>query len=133
MQTGSSGTLIGWKSGQTTFVPLWDRMEGAWLWTPGEIRQNTNSLMSLALLGPPPPPSVPSNYYLLFGVSLSGTKGGEVPFPLSSENGKNKDILRKVLLSPVVILDARTEYPRALTAWVTKIARVDFSRSLYHF
>jgi hypothetical protein len=24
MQTGSSGTLIGWKSGQTTFVPLWD-------------------------------------------------------------------------------------------------------------
>jgi hypothetical protein len=33
MQTGSSGTLIGWKTGQTTFVPLWDRMEGAWLWT----------------------------------------------------------------------------------------------------
>jgi hypothetical protein len=31
MQTGSSGTLIGWKSGQTTFVPLWDGMEGAWL------------------------------------------------------------------------------------------------------
>ncbi len=23
MQTGFSGTLIGWKSGQTTFVPLW--------------------------------------------------------------------------------------------------------------
>jgi hypothetical protein len=35
MQTGSSGTLIGWKSGQTTFVPLWDRMEGAWLRTLG--------------------------------------------------------------------------------------------------
>jgi hypothetical protein len=33
MQTGSSGTLIGWKSGKTTFVPLWDRMEGAWLRT----------------------------------------------------------------------------------------------------
>ncbi len=33
MQTGSSGTLIGWKSGQTTFVPLWDRIEGAWLRT----------------------------------------------------------------------------------------------------
>jgi hypothetical protein len=33
MQTGSPGTLIGWKSGQTTFVPLWDRMEGAWLRT----------------------------------------------------------------------------------------------------
>ncbi len=31
MQTGSSGTLIGYKSVQTTFVPLWDRMEGAWL------------------------------------------------------------------------------------------------------
>jgi len=33
MQTGSSGTLIGWKSGQTPFVPLWDWMEGAWLRT----------------------------------------------------------------------------------------------------
>ncbi len=33
MQTGSSETLIGWKSGQTTFVPLWDWMEGAWLRT----------------------------------------------------------------------------------------------------
>ncbi len=33
MQTGSSGTLIGWKSGQTTFVPLWNWMEGAWLRT----------------------------------------------------------------------------------------------------
>jgi hypothetical protein len=29
----SFGNLIGWKSGQTTFIPLWDRMEGAWLWT----------------------------------------------------------------------------------------------------
>jgi hypothetical protein len=36
MQTGSSGTLIGWKSGQTTCVPLWDRMERAWLRTLGE-------------------------------------------------------------------------------------------------
>jgi hypothetical protein len=34
MQIGSSGTLIGWKSGQTTFVPLWDRMEGTWQLTP---------------------------------------------------------------------------------------------------
>jgi len=25
--------LIGWKSGQTTYDPLWDRMEGALLWT----------------------------------------------------------------------------------------------------
>jgi hypothetical protein len=33
MQTGFSETLIGWKSGKTTYVPLWDRMEGAWLWT----------------------------------------------------------------------------------------------------
>ncbi len=39
-QTGSSGTLIGWKSGQTTFIPLWDRMEGAWLWTQANRRQN---------------------------------------------------------------------------------------------
>ncbi len=40
MQTGFSGTLsgsseilIGWKSRKTTYVPLWDRMKGAWLWT----------------------------------------------------------------------------------------------------
>ncbi len=33
LQTGSSEILIGWKSGLTTFVRLWDRMEGAWLWT----------------------------------------------------------------------------------------------------
>jgi ABC-type uncharacterized transport system permease subunit len=26
MQTGSSKTLIGWKSGKTTFVPLWERL-----------------------------------------------------------------------------------------------------------
>ncbi len=35
--TGSSETLIGWKSGKNTYVPLWDRMEGAWLWTLGYI------------------------------------------------------------------------------------------------
>jgi hypothetical protein len=45
MQTGSSGTLIGWKSGQTTFVPLWDRMEGAWQWT-----------QQASVPHPPPPP-----------------------------------------------------------------------------
>jgi hypothetical protein len=28
MQTGSSDTLIGWKSGKTAYVPLWDRMNG---------------------------------------------------------------------------------------------------------
>ncbi len=37
MQTGSSETLIGWKSGKTTYVPVWDRMEGAWQWTLGKI------------------------------------------------------------------------------------------------
>jgi hypothetical protein len=31
--TGSSETLIDRKSGKTTYVLLWDRMEGAWLWT----------------------------------------------------------------------------------------------------
>jgi hypothetical protein len=31
---------IGWKSSQTTFVPLWDRMERAWLWTLKEINAN---------------------------------------------------------------------------------------------
>ena len=33
MQTGSSETLIGWKSEKTTFVPICYRMVGAWLWT----------------------------------------------------------------------------------------------------
>jgi hypothetical protein len=33
IQTGSSETLIGLKSGKTTFVPPQDWMEGAWLWT----------------------------------------------------------------------------------------------------
>jgi hypothetical protein len=32
MQTASE-TFIGWKSGRTTCVPLWDRTVGAWLWT----------------------------------------------------------------------------------------------------
>jgi hypothetical protein len=39
MQTGSSETLIGRKSGKTTYVPLWDRMEGAWLWTQGKGKE----------------------------------------------------------------------------------------------
>jgi hypothetical protein len=42
MQTGSSGTFIGWKSGQTTFVLLWDRMQGAWQWTP-RLKGNNGS------------------------------------------------------------------------------------------
>jgi hypothetical protein len=33
MQAGSSDDLIKWKSGKTAYVPLWGRMEGAWLWT----------------------------------------------------------------------------------------------------
>jgi hypothetical protein len=41
MQTGSSGTLIGWKSGQTTYFPLWDRMEGARLWTLGVSHEDS--------------------------------------------------------------------------------------------
>jgi hypothetical protein len=44
LQTGSSGTLIGWTSGQTTFVPLCDWMEGAWLRTlKSEIREFMHS------------------------------------------------------------------------------------------
>ncbi len=39
MQTGSSGTLIGWKFGQPTYFPLWDWMEGAWLWTQERPRR----------------------------------------------------------------------------------------------
>ncbi len=45
MQTGSYGTLIGRKSGQTTFVPLWDRMEGAWLRT---LASNVNNIETKA-------------------------------------------------------------------------------------
>ncbi len=49
MQTGSSGTLIGWKSGQTTFVPLWDRMEGAWLRTlRASLKEKQNFVCELA-------------------------------------------------------------------------------------
>ncbi len=56
MQTGSSGTLIGWKSGQTTFVPLWDWMEGSWLrtlvergWQRGQFqrRGHKNDLLDI--------------------------------------------------------------------------------------
>jgi hypothetical protein len=39
MQTGSSGTLIGWESDQTTFVPLWDR-----IWTELRDRGYTDSV-----------------------------------------------------------------------------------------
>ncbi len=35
MQSGSSETVIGWKSGQTIYVHQWDQMEGAWLLTLG--------------------------------------------------------------------------------------------------
>jgi hypothetical protein len=59
MQTGSSGTLIGWKSGQTTFVPLWDRMEGAWLRTLSGVSllllNHTLRLTPFLSLSPPPP------------------------------------------------------------------------------
>ncbi len=50
MQTGSSGTLIGWKSGQTTFVPLWDWMEGAWLRTQNRIAQWRNMYRCINIL-----------------------------------------------------------------------------------
>jgi hypothetical protein len=35
MQTGSSGALIGGKSGKTTVVPPWERMVGSVAWTLG--------------------------------------------------------------------------------------------------
>ncbi len=52
MQTGSSGTLIGWKSGQTTFVPLWDWMEGAWLRTQCNFHVHTVFSLYTASLRP---------------------------------------------------------------------------------
>jgi hypothetical protein len=62
MQTGSSETLIGLKSGKTTYVPLWDRMEGAWLWT---LKNSTcyellwSNFVSM-FIGDTPPPHVVS-------------------------------------------------------------------------
>jgi hypothetical protein len=50
MQTGSSGTLIGWKSGQTTYFPLWDRMEGSWLWTLMSIFFALEPVLQLGVL-----------------------------------------------------------------------------------
>jgi hypothetical protein len=42
MHTGSSGTLIGWKSGQTTYVPLWDRRgERGYGHLVGSLKMNT--------------------------------------------------------------------------------------------
>jgi len=43
MQTGSSGMFIGWKSGQTTYVPLWDQMEGVWPGFRIQIRMDPHS------------------------------------------------------------------------------------------
>ncbi len=37
----SSETLIGWKFGKTTYVPLCDRKEGAWLYNRLWMRRNT--------------------------------------------------------------------------------------------
>jgi hypothetical protein len=59
MQTGSSGTLIGWKSGQTTFVPLWDRIEGAWLRTQERDLEAQNPIS-------PPPHLILYVYTVLF-------------------------------------------------------------------
>jgi len=44
MQTGSSESLIGWKSGKTTYVPLMDRMGGTWLWTLEKLFHETSFL-----------------------------------------------------------------------------------------
>jgi hypothetical protein len=60
MQTGSSGTLIGWKSGQTTFVPLWDRIEGAWLRTQERDLEAQNPISH------PPPHLILYVYTVLF-------------------------------------------------------------------
>ncbi len=59
MQTGSSETLIGWKSGKITYVHLGDRMEGTWLWALYSLKhlnfriKHTYLLNSLPLYRPP--------------------------------------------------------------------------------
>jgi hypothetical protein len=40
MQTGFSETLIGWKSGKPTYVPLWARMEGVVAMDSGQRSPN---------------------------------------------------------------------------------------------
>ncbi len=47
MQTGSSETLIGWKSWKTTYILLWDRMEGGWLWTRRKLLTGTCHIFGL--------------------------------------------------------------------------------------
>ncbi len=69
-QTGSSGTLIGWKSGQTTFIPLWDRMEGAWLWTQLNYSTKPVFLPRAELRRPP------LYYFFLTGFLVGPGKGG---------------------------------------------------------
>jgi hypothetical protein len=59
MQTGSSGTLIGWKSGQTTFVPVWDRMEGAWLRTQKQLPVSLQTVSPLMHTPRSPDPPAP--------------------------------------------------------------------------
>ena len=43
MQTGSSEILIGWNSGKTTYVPLLDRIEGAWLLATDSVSDHCES------------------------------------------------------------------------------------------
>jgi hypothetical protein len=59
----------------------------------------------------------------------------ELPTPPKTADSvtTNGYLLNRLPVCLADFIDARTEYPRALTAWVTKIARVDFSRSLFHF
>ncbi len=45
MLTGSSETLIGWKSGKTTYVPSWAQMEGV-----AEIAMDIGQELHLHLL-----------------------------------------------------------------------------------
>jgi len=73
MQTGSSGTHIGWKSGQTTFISLWDRMEGAWLWTQGAGRA-----ILIRILG-----SVSRNERIRTWISFGS-------YPWAANNGKRR-------------------------------------------
>ncbi len=49
-ETGSSETLIGWKSRKTADIPLRDRMEGVWLWTPaGNLSESTHDYKNFPL------------------------------------------------------------------------------------
>ncbi len=85
MQTGFSETFIGWKFEKTTYVPLWDRMEGAWLWTTKYIYKEKPQCLSPRRNGTLPHPLSPASVPL-----PPGTKGGRTHLPTGEGLGESQ-------------------------------------------